>query len=1224
MNPIRYRHIAAAALSLIVFFVASAFTARAQDTRATINGHVQDSSGAAIPNATVTAHNVATGTSTSVKAAGDGNYTIPFLLPGTYSIKADAVGFKTKEQDNVVLHVADKQTLDLSLSVGEVSEVVVVTAAPPLLDEGSASRSGLIDNLRVTELPLNGRNPFQLANLVPGVTFNGNPAFTRPFDNGDNANFSINGGLRQTNAFLIDGAPDDAVSDTAGDRSHANQNVAYIPTVDATQEFKIVNNFYDAQYGRTGGGIFNVSTKSGSNVYHGTVYDFLRRYQLDANSISNKVNGAPRYAVDPVTKANLGGHTLDQYGFEVGGPLSIPKLYNAKDRTFFMFAFENYHEASPSPSLTSTITAAERTGDFSAAGEPTIYDPYTTRLDANGNCCIRDPFPGNIIPASRLAGSAGAQLAQAYPAPNVGNATTLASNYNTGVNLSQDYFRNWIGRVDQSFGQRERMYVRYGHNRRNQIDNGSANFTGPLLDAQDPLSRTNDNAVIDSTTVVGSHIVIDLRASLTRYNQTTSRQRVYGFNDTTLGFSSAFSDSRFVPVPPRITLSNTSIPDAGTRNPSFNISNIIGFQPSVQLIYGQHSLHIGADLRDFRYNTGGGSFVYGGGDFTFSPNFTQLNPTASTVGTQGSAVASLLLGAPSSGIIQYTPRLGYLWRYYATYFQDDWKVSQRLTLNLGLRYDIEGSPTERQNRQNRGFAFTSASPLATAAGSAGAANCPSCANLKGGLLFSGSGGNPDTAFNTQYGHIQPRAGAVFRVTDKIIVRGGYGMFYLPEAAFGAAQGFAQDTAYIATNIAGGTTADNFRPRGNNPAAQPLNNPFPTVLQPTGNSLGLGTFEGQSIIFNNVNRKIPRAHQYSFGIEQQLPYDVKVDMSYVGSRTVDINTNDNQAGSARNLNVLSNAQIAQVRTAAAAASTPAKTVTPSAYLGQSVTNPFAGLLPGSSLNGSTVQRQQLLLPYPQFLNVNYGQESVGKIWYDSAQISVEKRYSHGLTIMGAYTWSKNEEALSFLNNQDTAPYKNLSASDRPQRLVISSVYELPFGRGRRFGSSVKRPMELLIGGWELNYIETIQSGAPTGLNGAAYPIADPRTGVQKNYGTWFNSCVTQLNGTNLQPNAAHNGFVSCTTPAWKLINSANLDLRATPFQAGYIRNPNAPLADLSFAKSFNITERYNAQFRFETFNVTNTAIRSGANTTPTSNQFGYDNVSQANIPRQVQLGFKFNF
>ena len=1205
-----------------LIFLLSAIVSRpgwTQEVRATINGRIEDASGAAVSNATVTAKNIERGTVVTVRSAGDGNYTIPFLLPGMYTLTADAPGFKTAQQTNLLLHVGDKLTANLNLPVGEISEVVNVNDQPPLLDEGTASRGGLIDNVRVTELPLNGRNPFMLAQLVPGVTFQGNPAFTRPFDNGDNANFSINGGLRQTNAFLIDGAPDDAVSDTAADRSHANQNVAYIPTVDATQEFKVVNNFYDAQYGRTGGGIFNVSTKSVTNQYHGSVYDFLRRYQLEANSISNKANGTPRYAVDPVTKKNLGGHTLDQYGFAVTGPLSIPGIYDAKDRTFFLFGFENYHEASPSPTLTSTITAAERKGDFSAPGEPTIYNPYTTRLDANGRCCIRDPFPNNIIPASLLASSAGAKLAQAYPEPNVGGATTLASNYNTGVNLSQDHFRNWIGRVDQNFGQRERVYVRYAHNRRNQVDNGAYNFQGPLLDAQDPLARTNDNAVIDSLTVFNAHVIMDLRASLARYNQTTSRQRVTGFDDTSLGFSSAFNDGRFNPVPPRITLQNTSIPDAGTRNPSFNISNVIGFQPSVQLLYGKHSIHIGADLRDIRYNTGGGSFVYGGGYFTFSPNFTQSDPTATVSASQGSAVASLLLGAPTSGIIQYTPRLGYKWRYYATYIQDDWKVSQRLTLNLGLRYDIEGSPTERQNRQNRGFAFNTPSNLAGAAKSANPADCPSCGSLTGGLLFAGVNGTPAEAFNTEYTHVQPRVGAVYRVNDTLLVRGGYGMFYLPEAAFGAAQGFAQDTAYISNNIAGGTTPDLYIPRGNNPAAPPLNNPFPTILQPTGSALGLATFEGQSIIFNNVNRKIPHAHQYSVGIEQQFPGGIKMEASYVGSRTMDINTNDNQAGSARNLNALSNAQIAQLRTAAAGAG-----MTAAAYAGQSVRNPFAGAIPGTNLNGATVSRQQLLLPYPQFLTVSYGQESVGQIWYDSLQLSVEKRYSRGLTILGAYTWSKTMEALTYLNPQDSAPFKNIGSADRPQRLVISAVYELPFGQGKYFGNNANRATELVIGGWQLNYIETIQSGLPTSLNGAAYPIGNPNDGVQKNFNTWFNPCVRQVNGTNMQPNAAHNGFTSCSNPAWQMINSANLDLRATPFQAAYIRNPNAPSADLSVSKRFNITERYNAQFRFETFNVTNTAVRSAANTTPTSNQFGYVNVSQANIPRQVQLGFKFNF
>jgi hypothetical protein len=353
----------------------AATPSRAQETRATVSGRIHDPSGAAVPTAKVTMRNTATGVVASVNAADDGNYTIPFLIPGTYVLSADAPNFKTAQQTNVVLHVGDKLDIDLTLQVGSLSEVVTVSDTPPLLEAGSATRGELIDPIRVQQLPLAGRNPFMLAQLVPGVQFQGNPAFQRPFDNGDNANFSINGGLRQSNSFLIDGAPDDAVSDVAGDRSHANLNVAYIPSIDATQEFKIVNNFYDAQYGRTGGGVFNVSTKAGTNALHGDVYDFLRRYEWDANSVSNKAAHLPRYSRDPVTKTNLGGHTLDDWGGAPGGPVILPRLYRGRDKTFFFAAYEHYHEVQPTPTLTTVPTLAERNGDFSAAGEPIIYDP---------------------------------------------------------------------------------------------------------------------------------------------------------------------------------------------------------------------------------------------------------------------------------------------------------------------------------------------------------------------------------------------------------------------------------------------------------------------------------------------------------------------------------------------------------------------------------------------------------------------------------------------------------------------------------------------------------------------------------------------------------------------------------------------------------------------------------------------------------------------------------
>ena len=1231
MICIRNRGTASAVLSLLVLACA-AFSARAQETRATLNGHVEDGSHGAIPQATVTVRNTATGVETKAETGGGGDYTIPFLLPGPYSVTAERTGFKQHVQSGVVLHVGDKLSVDFTLSIGSVSEVVNVTDAPPLLDEGSATRGGLIDNVKVTELPVVGRNPLNFADLVPGVVFAGNPASRRPFDNGDVANFSVNGGLRQTNAFLIDGAPDDAYSDTAGDRSHANFNVAFIPSAEVTQEFKVVANFYDSQYGRTGGGVFNIVTKNGTNAYHGDVYFFLQRYNFNANSVGNKFTNSPLYAVDPVTKAFVAAPRLDQYGLQVSGPVGIPGLFSGKDKTFFLFGVEQYKENSPNVNLTGVPTLLERNGDFSASGV-NIYDPYTTRLDANGVCCIRDQFTFNGVPnvinPARLNGP-GYALLKSFPLPNI-LTTTATNNFNSGANLGTDRYRTFIGRVDQNFGQRERVYVRYAHGRRNQDDPGPYSFTGALIDAQDPLQRVNDNAVFDSLTQFTSRLSMDLRGSYTRYYEFVDRARSAAVDITSLGFSSNYAAQRFVDVAPKLSFDNNNgdtincnglgSTGCGSRAPRYGISNTIGFQPSINWLVGRHTLHIGADLRDFDYNTGGGSFVLGQGGFNFTRAQTQQNPLASQSSTQGSALASLITGFPNNGIIQYTPRLGYRWRYQAFYIQDDFKLSNRLTINAGLRYDIEGSPHEIGNRQNRGFATDQASPLAPAA-AAGTANCPACASLKGGLLFAGTGGQPSSAFNTRYGNVQPRIGVVFRAAPLTIFRGGFGVFYLPEAAFGAAQGFAQDTAMIPTNAAAGTQADTFRPRGNNPAAQPLNDPFATgVLQPTGSALGLATFQGQSIIFNNINRYIPYVQQYSFGMEQQLPYNMKVDLSYVGSRSNHINTNDNQAGGARNLNVL----------------TPAQLRLGQAFLTQTVPNPFAGLLPGSSLNGATVQRGQLLLPFPQYLgnfpgnanggSVNYGQESVGKVWYDSAQLFVEKRYSRGLSLSAAFTWSKTQEALSFLNNQDAAPFKNIGAQDRPFRFTPAMVYELPFGHGHQFLANVPRWAELVVGGFQVQVLYVIQSGAPAGLNGNYSLIADPRINSPHTKTQFFNKCAVDVN--NVPLNAA-NCAASGNIVAFKQINASAGDLRQAPFFSGYIRNPNAPLGNASISKRLNITESINAQFRFEAFNFTNTYVPNGPVTDPSNGSFGTVSGNTAvangasNQPRIVQMGAKINF
>ena len=787
----------------------------AQEFRGTINGRVTDPSGVGVPNAKVTVKNIGTNEESVVTTSDAGDYTASFLIPGRYNITVEAASFKQVARENVEVRIDDKVTSNFQMQIGAVSEHVTVTSAAPLVDLTTADRGEVLDNTRVTQLPVIGRNPINFINLAPGVIFNGNAQFQRPFDNGDNINFSINGGLQQTNNFLIDGQPDNAITDTTTDRTHGVNNIALIPTVDAVQEFRVLTNFYDSQYGRTAGGVINITTKSGTNDFHGTGYEFLRRYQLDANNISANAAGVPRYAVDPATMKNVGGHTLDQFGGVVTGPVWIPRLYNGRNRTFFTFGVEEYREDAPMVTLTSVPSLAERQGDFSGAGV-SIYNPFATVVNPNLNSSlpdstqnplyIRPQFPNNQIPQN-LWNAAGAGVLNSYPKPNYGPAGAVNNNYLVSPNISQDRFRNWIGRVDQSVGEKERLFFRYAHNRRNQFDNTANGFSLPGMDAQDPLIRLNDNGVIDSVTVLTPSTILDVRVGYTRFIQAAYRTQVTGFDITTLGFSPTFVGEQIVHQPPRIDVSG-GYPSWGARNPSQNTTNDFSVQPSISLVRGKHSMKTGVELQDLRPDARGGSFLWGSGDFSFDQSFTQQLPEFSN-GT-GLGVAALLLGIPvngtsSSSLVQSTPQLAFHWQYWGFYFQDDFRVSNRLTLNLGLRYDIEGSPVERYNRMNRGFAFYTPSPLASnpQVQAASAANCPACASLSGGLLFAGQTGQSRGAFNTRYNDWQPRFGLAYKINDKTVFRGGFGRFFFPEAAYGGSAGFASNTPFVASAGGGG-------------------------------------------------------------------------------------------------------------------------------------------------------------------------------------------------------------------------------------------------------------------------------------------------------------------------------------------------------------------------------------------------------------------------------------
>src|SRR5437867_9133833 len=462
----------------------TAGAASAQEFRATVTGRVTDPDGLAMPGVTVSVINPRTNEVATAVTSTEGVYSLPFLRPGLYTVTAELQGFRKYSQDGVQLEVGQTVTLNMTMQVGSISETVTVIGESPLIETSKADRGMVIDNQRVTELPLNARNPFMLSYLAPGITYNGPAIYQRPFDNGAIADWSINGGQNRNNEFLLDGAPNNSIQ--------GGNNIAYVPPVDSVQEFKIVTNSYDAQYGRTAGGVVNVSLKSGTNELHGSVYEFARRKELDSTEYFFKVNNQKKP-----------DHKLDQYGFQLGGPVEIPGLYDGRNKTFFMFSYEGYKEATPNPATYTVPDAAQLRGDFSNLRDAqgrliTIYDPATGRLDNTGQW-VRDPFPNNQVPANRINPIA-QRFTQYFLQPNSAapaGSDPWRNNFVFAPNLAFDTFQNIATKVDHNVSDRTRLFVRYGQNKRTEQRSTNGITSGPAQDGQLPLERTNKTGVAD-------------------------------------------------------------------------------------------------------------------------------------------------------------------------------------------------------------------------------------------------------------------------------------------------------------------------------------------------------------------------------------------------------------------------------------------------------------------------------------------------------------------------------------------------------------------------------------------------------------------------------------------------------------------------------------------------------------------------------------------------------
>lgn len=1178
-----------------------------QEFRATISGRVLDATGAFIPNAKVTATNTANNETTEAISSNSGAYTIPFLRPGDYKLTVTATGFKQYNRENVVLEVGKIAGIDITLEVGAITDSVNVTAESAILETQTASRVGVINTMQVSEIPLNSRNPFMLGAMMSGVTFRGAAIWQRPFDNGAIAEWSVNGGRQSNNEFLMDGAPNNGQA--------GGNNIAYVPIVDAVQEFSIQQNSYDAQYGKTGGGVFNVVLKSGTNNLHVTAWEFYRRKWLDANAAQNNAIGSKKPA-----------HALDQYGFQLDGPVYLPKLLK-KDgpvKLFYLGSFENYRELWPQLLTNSYPEAEMRTGNFSklttAQGAPiAIYDPLNYTLDASNNP-VRQQFAGNVIPASRI-NPVAANFLKLVPMPN---AKTASQRYSTSNHILPEYaaadkFYNLILKFDWNFGDRHRAFMRHASNDRTEDRAVNGLDNALLTDGQQPFQRINDAYVLDWVTTVSPTLIVNARLSYNRFIEKGFGRANEGFDLTSLGLPSSLVNQ--LPTPRYAGRWDFSGYSNLGRYQSINITNNYNLMGNVTKIWGTHTMKFGVDLRRIHLiYQDTGNILY----FQSNAGWTQRLWNQSEA-TSGDAWASFMLGLPSTSSNLNYPLYPFnrQW-YFAPYFQDDWKVSRRLTLNLGLRWDYNGPMDEKYNRMNRGFNPTAAAPFANQIPASSIAEFPNLANLKGGLEFAGVNGNPSIAAKQVWTNWQPRAGFAYQLRDRLVMRGGYGLYTMnPNNDYRKFAGFSVNTPLVNSND-----------DGRSPIANILSNPYPGgMLIPRGAAGGYNTFVGNNTNWFNPNFTTPYVHQFSFGFQYQVTQNSTLDVSYVGSRTIGAN-------SEKDYNIPSAAFVSKCNLLAGGDPN---------WCNAGVTNPFRGIEAFRGTNyftATTISRYNANRPFPQFTgNMLEQGRNDSNIWYNSLQINFNQRIGKGLTLLGNYTFSKMVERWGFTDPFNDRQQQGLYFNDRPHILKFSTVYELPFGRGKRFGSGVSTWADKFIGGWQFSTYTNVQSGEPNDLPAAAIMLKDPRTPGGDWSGTvgWkqyqvkgWNPCVLrQFNDGSVRPQqfSLDRGCGTDTSKyAWLLPADYSPGVvvpgRQNPSRSGQIRKQPWFNMDASLSKWTNITEKLKGQFRLEAFNATNYFFfgrNDGFNTDPNNPNFGtvfpHLSSNQNGYPRQFQLGFK---
>ncbi len=1144
--------VSAIVLSLALF---AAGPAAAQTFYGTLVGAVQDSTGAVIPGASVTISSIGTGEQRVQETEAAGLYRFVNLVPGQYRLEARSEGFKQFVQEPVTIEVDASVRIDPVLEIGDVTEVVEVVSSTPLLQSQTSSLGQVVESRKVTETPLNGRNVLNLVALAPGVVPQGqsmqSPTGVNIFAWG---NYQIGGGQSNQSATTLDGAPVNI--------GYANLT-ALVPTQDAVQEFKIQTNNLGAEFGRFAGGVINMATKSGSNEFHGSAYEFLRNRVLNSNTFFNNANGIE---TPPFVQ--------NQWGANVGGPI-------ARDRVFFFSSYESYRQRQGRSLLLDSPTVTMQRGDFSELDVP-IHDPFSI---TSADDLPRTPFPNNLIPDSRQDATSKA-LSHLWAQPTQPGRLNLnyAANASDGGNNTQ-----LNNRVDWNASEKHRVMGRWTwwDNLTFGVDPYS---TGAHIDAG-PETFTTNQIVLADTWLLSPTTILDLRAAWTRfrYDRSPASQ---GIDLTQFAWPSSLvsqipENFRHIPTP--CVEGYALFCSQGTGSIIIGRQENLAFLPNLTLIRGRHTFKIGGDVRRLTHNYAQSNTP--SGIFDFNSKFTADDP----FNPQGGwGFASFLLGTGSSNRGITTPGLvaGQM-IYRAGYVNDQWQVTDRLTINLGLRWERSGNFSERFDNMTA-LSLDSTNPLSSATG----------LDLRGQLaLVNSELRRPRTRLD-DYHSFAPRIGIAFRVDDKTVVRTGYGVFWLPsDVAFSIAPN--QDvvntigTPWLAS-IDGGVTPYRL-----------LNDPFPDgVLSPPGrDTTFLNTLVGGLGIRSPVpNQPLSYMQQWNFNIQRQFAGGTLVDVAYAGSKGTSLPVN------AQTINQL-----------------PDQHLSMGPALNEQVPNPFFGIIESGALAQKTVSRGQLLRPYPHFTSVEMSGPTNRSSTYHAFQAKLERRFRGGASLLASYTasklitdagtltgWLDGLEGFSAQgwatggNNNDLRALKSLAAFDVSQRLVVSYVLDLPFGEGKRYGANLDGAAKLIVSGWGINGVTTVQKGFPIGVT-TSRNLSNSFGGSQfpNNNGT-----SAKLSGdpqTRLDEYFRTDVFSQ--PPAFTFGNTGRL--------LPDVRGPGITQWDFAIFKRTTIGEGLGVEFRTEFFNLFNTPTFRHPATGLGTPQFGVISGTRG-VPRLVQFGLRVQF